>query len=670
MQTVTYEILTPDLFDEIEGSDVDDQWIFLDESEEFRGCWEVDGLTSAFFSDFESIIGPHCLLTPLGLDEFLSRARALEYRVVFMMDPVHILTAYEHLKAEPAVKLQSSMENTVNGFLPWQVIGYNKLIKDESLRAGYVVWATGAGKSAFMAAAVQHHLEVGHKFDLAMIVVKAHNKIEQQRKLLRMTGIDAVVYDGDWWVKRQRNGEKVTTPGSRQVIYEDLTARLNAGERVVVVTNYEKFRDDKDQMQSLVEGRDCLFFWDEMPTKLSNRDSQLYKSVKSVLYRRVQDKSKLPAKRFKQVERTSWVRHWALTATPVENSPADVFSCVDLMWPRLLGTWTEFDSTYVLAHQPFSGKPAHWHNLDLLEAKLAFMTHRVSKEDPAVAEMFAQVIPSDVYIDWKPQHRTLYDKLTGKAADIVKEVADANVLALMQVMQMICDAPSMVIQSNQNREAFSAHLSRLEENPDLDLRFSGPTGSEVAQMLLSVVPESHFTDKGHTKLERWREIIVDKHPDSKILTYSAWGSYIFPVWERWLTEWGVPFVIFDGTTRQKQAALDRFRSDPDIRVFCSGDAGSDSIDIPQANVVVNYNFPWKWTTDQQRVGRADRVDSTFDLIYKYSLIMPNSVDERRKAICERKRGYHEAIFDGRAIDEAFSATMSREDLIYLLLGDR
>jgi SNF2 family DNA or RNA helicase len=209
----------------------------------------------------------------------------------------------------------------------------------------------------------------------------------------------------------------------------------------------------------------------------------------------------------------------------------------------------------------------------------------------------------------------------------------------------------------------------LEDDPDLDITFNGPRGSDIAYTLLSVVPEGHFTDQGHTKLARWREIIVDKHPDSKILTYSTWGSYMFPVWEHWLTKWDVPYVIFDGTGKQKQAALDRFRNDPDIRVFCSGDAGADSIDIPQANVVVNYNFPWKWTTDQQRTGRADRVDSTFDRIYKYSLIMPNSVDERRKAVCERKRSYHEAIFDGRAFDEAFSATMTREDLLYMLLGD-
>ena len=50
-----------------------------------------------------------------------------------------------------------------------------------------------------------------------------------------------------------------------------------------------------------------------------------------------------------------------------------------------------------------------------------------------------------------------------------------------------------------------------------------------------------------------------KHPEDKIVTHSTWAEYIFPVWEYWLQEWGFSYVVYTGTAKQKQAALDAFR---------------------------------------------------------------------------------------------------------------
>lgn len=624
-----YKILTPELVEEIDADESDQRWLFLEESDEYRGCWHVDGMTEEYFFDFEEIIGSHRLLTPNRLVDFTTICKNGEYIPVFIEDPISILDFYDGLNAEPTIDLNSAMpEADSHGFLPWQVQGFNKLIKS-GLPASYVVWCTGAGKSAFIAAAIKYHLEY-EPFDFALVAVKAHNKIDTNRKLKTMADIDGVIVDGD-----QRKRYKT---------YEHITDLLNVDYPTVVVTNYEKLRDDQEFFEFFVEGKRCLFFWDEMPTKLSNRTTQLYNSTKKVLY------DKFPGK-----PRPKSMRHWALTATPIENDPDDVYSCVNLMSPRLLGTVAEFNSKHVAGVSPFSGKPNAWKNLDLMEAKLSFMTHRVVK-DPS---MFASVIPMDAGIDWGPQGK-LYDKLTGKAADLIEELEDANVLSLIQIMQMVCDAPSMVIESAKNRDTFD-EMIEIGQDP------TGPSGSELAQMLLANIPDKMFTNKGHTKIDHWHEII-EKHHDSKILTFSAWGSYIFPIWKSLLQEWDIPYVLFDGTTKQKQDALDLFRDDPSIRVFLSGDAGSDSIDIPQANVVVNYNYPWKWTTLTQRVGRADRVNSNHDWIYQYDLVMADSVDERKKAIIDRKHGYHKVIFDGRVQDESHSASISRQDLIYMLTG--
>lgn len=639
------QIVTPQLIDHLESLSRSEQslWLLLEPSQEFRGYWQVDGLWPEWFIELEPYVGHYRLVAPAGLEEFLETAGHFGYKVAFVEDPAGILDSYDVLKQDPVVALTSDLEETVQGFLPWQVIGFNKLIKDESIKAGYAVWDTGTGKTAFIAAAIKYHREIGHPFTLALIVAKSHNKIELQRKLLRLAGIESIIIEG---YKPEKRYEK----------YAEIQDRLKNGEQVVAITNYEKFREDPDYFNAILKKQECLFFWDEMPTKLSNMNTRLYRSVKNALY-----------SSFSSRPRPKWMRHWILSATPIENSPADVFACINLIWPNLLGSWSEFKNIHAGPPHPLSKEPTSWHRLDRLEAKLAFMVHRVSKEDQKVREMFPSVIPKEKMIDWNPKHRAIYDKLTGKAVDLLEQIEDANILALIQTMQMVCDAPSMIKQSAINREAFQEALMQADVD---DLPFAGPRGSEIAMTLVEHLDPRTLTDVGHTKLDMWREIIVEKHPTEKIVTHSTWAQYIFPVWEHWLQQWKIPYVIFAGTTKQRQTALDQFRSDPNIRVFLSGDAGADSIDIAEASVGVNYNIPWKWTTLRQREGRRDRVNSTFDTIYTYTLVMPDSVDERKLEICERKHAYHAEIFDNRVHLEAVSTKMTKQDLWYILTGSK
>lgn len=649
------QIVTPQLLREIEESSEGEQlsWLFLIQSDEFKGYWEVQALDPTFIFEFEDLIGRTRLVSPVTISEFLELADDTGYKVAFMEDPAAILSAYDYLKDTPNVSINSSLEGNVQGFLPWQITGYNKLIRDEEVDAGFFVWTTGAGKTAAMTSAILHHQTGEHKFDLAFCVVKSHNKIDTQRKLMQLGGIESVILEGDWTVTRQKDKKKYIAPGPRQKLYDQIEDQLANGEQVVVITNYEKLREDTDRICQLVEDRNCIFFWDEAPTKLANRGTQLYKATRQIIY-----------KVYPKRPRPKWMRHWALTATPIENSPEDVFNVANIMKPGVLGTVKEFYSTYVESFN-FYGEPDKWHNLDSLEAKLQFMTHRVSKDDPAVKAMFPDVIDHPLTIDWNPKHLSIYNNLTGKAKDLLEDsLEDVNILALIQVMQMMCDAPSMIQQSARNRQLFYDMVDEAEIANALPVM----KGSDIALMLIDQLGPDKFTDLGHTKLETWGDIIMNRHRGEKVVTHSTWAEYIFPVWEQYLTDHGISYVVYHGTQKEKQAALDAFRGDPSIRCFLSGDAGSDSIDIAEASVGINYNIPWKKTTLMQREGRRDRVNSTYDQIYTYTLTMPFSVDERKMAVCNRKYAYHTQLFDGKAQDEALSATLSKEELLYLMFG--
>ncbi len=612
------------------------QWLFLIQSENFKGYWEVQGLDSSFFFDFEELIGSFRLVSPAIIDQFLAQAQELDYQVAFFDDPDEILDAYKYLNTIPNIHINSSIEGNINGFLPWQIRGYNKLIKDESIKAGLFVWDTGSGKTCAITSAILHHIyESGTKFDVALCVVKSHNKIETQRKLKQFGNIDSIIIDGS---KQQR-----------QQMYQDVY--LLRGEPLTLILNYEKIREDYEDMIPIIEGANCLFFWDEAPTKLSNRSTKLYKATRKFLYQT-----------FPKKPRAKWMRHWSLSATPVENSPEDVYNVANIMLPGVLGSVRDFHNDHVASINFFNGKPDTWKNLEAFEAKLQFMMHRVSKDDPEVKKMFPTIIPKDTIIDWNPKHLNLYNKLTDKAESLLSE--DVNILALIQIMQMMCDAPSMIKKSASNRQIF---YNALENIDNLDI-LPMTQGSDIALQLIEQLGPDQFTNIGHTKLDTWKDIIVNKHPNDKIVTHSTWAEYIFPIWEEILIQEGISYVVYRGTQREKQFALDSFRNDPTIRCFLSGDAGSDSIDISEAAVGINYNIPWKYTVLKQREGRRDRVNSFFDYIYTYTLIMPFSVDERKLQVCENKYGYHAQLFDGKAQEETISSKITKEELIYMLLG--
>jgi hypothetical protein len=499
------------------------------------------------------------------------------------------------------------------------------------------------GKTVFVAMGIMHHVSI-HDADTVLVVVKSNNKTDMQKKLKKLAGIDSVILDGYKPIKRI---EKYL--------------ELDKLDRRVIVMNYEKFREDQPFMEALVTGRRVLIFWDEMPTKLKNRGTLLYNSVRDVLYERVPDKEEPYNKEIRwNLKRPEWLRQYELTATPIERDPGDQFSCVRLIDPGALGTASKFEKEHVLTRDPFSKKPKRWTRVDRIGHKLNFMMHRVDKTDEKVAPYFPKLIEEPVYIDWNEKHRKVYDALASKAALMLEDGEDVSVLALISVLQMICDAPSMVNMSALKREAFENLLAEAGEDKEVVKQ-----GSEIAMRLIGQL--GNLSDEGHPKLQRLKEDLTERYPDEKVLFFSTWAEYLFPIITKCLDEWGVTYAVYAGTDKQRQDAKDRWRTDPEVRVLVSSDAGSDSVDLPEASLVINYNLPWLFSRIRQRINRASRADSGHATLRVLNYIMAEAAEQRRLELIELRRGYHEDLTDLSA-KESRSMGYTGEDLMFMLLG--
>ncbi|MBP7460485.1 MAG: helicase [Candidatus Delongbacteria bacterium] len=56
----------------------------------------------------------------------------------------------------------------------------------------------------------------------------------------------------------------------------------------------------------------------------------------------------------------------------------------------------------------------------------------------------------------------------------------------------------------------------------------------------------------------------------------------------------------------------------DYRILVSTDVLSEGVNLHRSNVVVNYDIPWNPTRMMQRVGRINRVDTSFDTIHTFN----------------------------------------------------
>ena len=664
-----HRVLDDDLINQIAASSEEEQtnWLFLTPHSRFSGRWYVDAIDQSFFIDFEEIVGKYRTVSPASLKDFLDHSNDLGYNVAFTESPESILSAWGHLNDIPSFKLNSDMANSLRergmnkeadvvdktGMLPFQLQGFNYL-KDPRLKGGLAAWSTGVGKTALKAALIKQHLEVDKEYQLALVVVKSNNKIDTQRKLRQLGSLESFIIDG--------------TPKKRKDLYSLFNDILSDDLPLIGITNYEKFREDTSELAALVEGRNVVIFWDEMPTKLSNRRTILYDSVRTVLYD--QEGKNLKWSNI----RPNKLRQYDLSATPIQNDPTGLLNQFRLLDPDVFPTISEWDKKFVASRNFFTKEPETFKNLDEMGLMIEFMTHQVDKEDPDIAQMFPEVLPVVRYIDWHPSDRAIYNKLQDIAADLVRRakedssVKKLNVLQLIGVLQMLCDAPSMVQKSAQNRQEFEQALEDATSDEEIYDLEGSISGSEAALLLLQELNHD-LSDDTHTKIEALREIICDKHPNEKIVVFSRLASYIQPVLESFFQKWGVSYVIYRGTDKQRLEAKDKFRSDPSVRVFLSSDAGSDSIDLPEASVSVDYDQPMLWTTKTQRRNRIHRVNSTHKSVTHYTLIMVNSVEERIDQIINKKHGYHIAVFKQNINESAISARMTAEDLWYIITGE-
>jgi len=310
-----------------------------------------------------------------------------------------------------------------------------------------------------------------------------------------------------------------------------------------------------------------------------------------------------------------------LTGTPLENSAEDLWSMFDFLHPGLLGSLNSFREKYSEIAASAELKR------ELARRIAPFMLRRrkadVCLELPPKQEQL-------LYCDMESPQRKLYQTLEKRANEQYRQFSELesgdrsithiHLLASIMRMRQVCCAPEL-LPDDEGAGITSAKLDLLNE------------------LLLETL------DSGH-----------------KVLIFSQFTSMLSIIRDS-LDAQKIEFEYLDGSTHDRAERIDRFNSDPDVRVFLlSLKAGGVGINLTSADTVIIFDPWWNPAVEDQAADRTHRIGQTRS-VNIIRLVVRDSIEERILALHERKR----ALFND-LVEESTEAlsSLSIDDVKFLL----
>ena len=306
----------------------------------------------------------------------------------------------------------------------------------------------------------------------------------------------------------------------------------------------------------------------------------------------------------------------AMSGTPVENHLGELWSLFEFLNPGMLGSATLFGR---------AGRNPDEPTRQLLSRALRPFILRRTKAQ--VAGELPPKTEQTLYCDLEPRERKLYNELR----DYYRERLLKNV-----------DGESM---SKIKFQALEALLRLRQAACHPGLIDKKKTAEPSAKIDTLVAQLDQVIDEGH-----------------KVLVFSQFTSLLAILRQR-LDGAGIRYAYLDGRTRDREARVDQFQNDPDLKLFLiSLKAGGLGLNLHAAEYVYLLDPWWNPAVEAQAIDRAHRIGQTRQ-VFAYRLIARETVEEKVLELQRTKRDLADAIITG---NNSLLQNLTREDLQLLL----
>ena len=313
----------------------------------------------------------------------------------------------------------------------------------------------------------------------------------------------------------------------------------------------------------------------------------------------------------------------ALTGTPTENRPQELWSILDFLMPGYLGS-LEFFRSFV--EKPILESGTDVDAIKFLKSKTRpFILRRLKSE---VEKDLPPKVESELHVEMSDSQKDLYTQILAEVRPKVFEAvekkgvggASVSILAALLRLRQVCNHPNSI--------------EGLKHLPGYD---SGKFG-----LFQEIVTEA---------LESGR----------KILVFSQFREML-AIMRRWLESIEQDYLYLDGTTRNRQQIVDQFNEDPSTRLFLiSLKAGGTGLNLTAADTVIIYDPWWNPAVEDQAVDRAHRIGQT-KAVTVYRLVTENSIEQKIMILKSKKNKIVDALINENTLSPRLLSKSDLEEL--------
>jgi superfamily II DNA or RNA helicase len=295
-------------------------------------------------------------------------------------------------------------------------------------------------------------------------------------------------------------------------------------------------------------------------------------------------------------------RRLALTGTPIENRLSEIWSIFDFVAPGLLGDLARFEQRYATPIDRGDAKAA----ARLRAAIHPFVLRRTKEE---VAKDLPEKIEIEQQIELATEQQKLYQQVLQEVRASVLGEIDKVGIAKAQIQIL-------------------AALTRLRQVA-CDPRLLG-------------LPRA-FGDDDSGKLQALRELVSEAYSGGhRVLVFSQFTSMLALI-KKAMDEDGIKYEYLDGSTKDRQANVERFQSDPTVTCFLiSLKAGGMGLNLTGADTVVHFDPWWNPAVEDQATDRAHRIGQT-RVVTVYKLVARGTIEEKILQLAGKKRALVDAV---------------------------